>query len=431
MGYEALDGGQDNIFMINFAIILIYTAFSLGILKVFHRTKRANPIYWFVIFQWIMATGTFTVLDLGQDADNLYLALYFVALIAFSAGALSVTTNTNYQSQYRSFFEKPLTEPRLITRYGVIILALFSTLVTVGYYWLVGYNLFWEALTGSSIYDFKSARLATYSGENYYAPGFVNQFKNTLLVVCWATVLTWMHREKRTLTFRLISPIVILFLLYALLGTGQRAPMVYAFLMVMFGISLIAKIDVKRAIIFFLSLSFLFGFFSVLNERIEKFSILSPFVALASRVFINDQQEGLFAFRELANRDSVWFSDWWQGFLGLSPWSKGSSLNHDIYLLIHGTDRGTAGVTSVASAYYNGGFLTVIIFYALLGICYALLFRRFLSGPKTVLRCYTYGAIFFILSIYISGPPVVLFNKGIVALFLLLLLGKLSVSSQN
>ncbi|NVJ98903.1 MAG: oligosaccharide repeat unit polymerase [Alphaproteobacteria bacterium] len=417
--------------MLNIFISIIYTLLSFGILKIFHSTKRGNPVYWFVIFQWVMAVGTFLVLDFDRDSDILYMVLYLVALLAFAAGAVIVVANSNYMARYREFFDRPFTPPSQITRHIVIGLAIFSTIVTLGYYQLIGYNLFMETLAGAEILDFKSARLATYSGEDYYAPGFVNQFKNTLLVVCWVTVLTWMYVDGRVQRVRMLAlPILFLFL-YALLGTGQRAPMIYAFLTVVFGISLITKIEFKRAGLAFVGVALMFGFFSVLNERVDSFSITSSFVAFTSRIFINDQQEGLFAFRELVLQDSAWFTEWIQGFVGLSPWSKGSKLSHEIYMLIHGTDRGTAGVTTVGSAYYNGGMLNVFAFYFLMGVAYAALFCRFLRGQKTILRCYTYGAIFFVLSIYISGPPVVLFNKGLMALLLLLFLGKLRTQSRH
>lgn len=417
--------------MLNFFITVIYTLFSLALLKVFHSTKRGNPVYWFVVFQWVMAVGSFQVLDLNNDADVLYMVLYFAALLSFAAGALLMVVNTSYRHSYHTFFERPFEPPAQITRHIVVGMALFSTLVTLGYYQIVGYNLFIETLVGADIVDFKSARLATYSGEDYYAPGFVNQFKNTLLIVCWMTILTWMFMERQITRVRILSVPILFLFLYALMGTGQRAPMVYAFLAVIFGISLITKVEIKRAMVAFFGLSMLFGFFSVLNERVDSFSITSSFEAFASRVFINDQQEGLFAFREIVRQDSAWFTEWLDGFAGLSPWSKGSTLTHEIYMLIHGTDRGTAGVTTVGSAYHNGGFLNVVAFYFLMGVGYMALFRRFLSGPKNILRCYTYGFIFFIFAIYIAGPPVVLFNKGLLALILMLFLAKLRTHQRQ
>jgi len=91
---------------------------------------------------------------------------------------------------------------------------------------------------------------------------------------------------------------------------------------------------------------------------------------------------------------------------------------------MHGTDRGTAGLSTVGSAYHNGGGGTVFLFYLFLGVCYSLAYRRFLMGRRTALRCFSYGALFFVFSIYVAGAPVVLLNKGVLALVLLILVRK-------
>jgi len=315
----------------NGIIIFIYTLITgFGVRVLFHM-KRANPVFWFLIFEWIIAVGTFIVVDLSLYSDILYTTLFFISLCAFLIGSLVTSNLLDIRQKYNDFFSMPIEDDAKISKVLVFLLAAFSLMVVVLYFRAVGYNLFVELALQREILDFKSARLAAYSGENYYAPGYVNQFKNILLPLCLYILCAWLWLSGRKMIFRISVMIVIPLSLYSLLGTGQRAPMVYSFLALLFGISTITRISIVRAALMSSILIFIFGIFSVVNGRMENFTIANAVLQLLSRMFINDQHEGLVAFRYLSELELSWFSDWIQGFMGIMPGHKGSYLAHELY----------------------------------------------------------------------------------------------------
>jgi len=408
----------------NIVVLTTYTIVIVLAMFFLRRIKRANPVFWFLLFQWIIASGTIIMLDLSLPSDIQYTFILFLAIFSFIFGAAISMSHFDIQKRYSLFYTSPIEKDSQTSRMIVVFLAFFSFAITLIYYNAVGYNLLVDIVMGHDILDFKSARLAAYSGENYYAPGIVNQFKNLLLPVCLYVIAAWLWLSGKKVSFRLAVLFIVPILLYSLLGTGQRAPLLYSFLALLFGISTIAKIKIMKLVLVSVLIILIFGLFSVMNGRIQEFETIEIIFQLLGRIFINEQEEGIWGFRYVIEQDFPWFSDWGQGILGILPGHKGSYLAHHLYYLIHGTDRGTSAITTVASSYYNGGLITVFLFYMFLGWGYMYLFGRFLSGKRTVLRCFSYGGLFFILSVFVSGPPVVLLNKGVLALMLLLFVRK-------
>jgi oligosaccharide repeat unit polymerase len=362
----------------------------------------------------------------------LYVSLFFAAFVSFLAGAWLIFASSNTVKLTQTYFSKELEDDPRVTRqfiYGTVFL---SAIITFAYYRAVGYNLFLDALPGKDIVDFKSARIASYSGKNYYAPGYVNQFKNVLLPFGLYVVCVWLYQgNSRRLVKLSTYGISALVCAYVLLGTGQRAPLVYSFLSLLFGISVIYKLRFKWVAPAIAILVTLFGLFSVLNGRAETFDMVSAITAVGERAFVNDQQEGLWGFRYVLDLDFAWFSDWARGIIGILPSQKGSFLAHELYYLQHGTTRGTSNLSTVGSTYYNGGYPAIFVFYFLLGCFYAYVYVRMLTGRKTVLRSMAYGGGIFLLSVFVAGPPVVLLNKGVLAFLLLMIIRRLRLYSAT
>ncbi|NOQ76558.1 MAG: hypothetical protein GQ475_01950 [Methylococcaceae bacterium] len=389
--------------------------------------KRVNPIFWFIIFQWIIATGTFVVADLSRSSDTLYCGLFFIAFFSFLLGANITTRRFNTKERYQHFFNLPLEDDHKLTKQLIYIVVIISAVISLLYYYAVGYNLFSDVVFGKVIPDFKSARLASYSGQNYYAPGYVNQFKNILLPVGLYVICLWLWFGGRRSLFYWVSSLTIVLCLYVLLGTGQRAPFVYSFVTCLFGLGTITKIRLDWLISGTVLVIALFGVFSVLNGRTESMGPFSMVESFVTRIFVNDQQEGLWGFRHILGLENAWFSDWGLGLLGILPNHSGSPLAHELYFLLHGTARGTSGLSTVGSAFHNGGLALVLVFYFLLGCFYSIVFNRLLSGRRTVLRGMSYGGLIFILSVFVSGAPVVLLKKGLLAFLLLITIRKLRI----
>lgn len=106
-------------------------------------------------------------------------------------------------------------------------------------------------------------------------------------------------------------------------------------------------------------------------------------------------------------------------------------LSNEIHEILYGTSRGTAPLSPVGSAYYNGGIVGVILLFASLGVVYTCIYYRYLTGARSVARSMTYGFIFFYLSIYVVDAPINLLENGVLTFLLLLLLMKIGVERSS
>ena len=121
----------------------------------------------------------------------------------------------------------------------------------------------------------------------------------------------------------------------------------------------------------------------------------------------------------------VVFTEWYEQLRGILPGFEGSYLQHELFAYRHGTDRGTAAVSTVASVMYNGGWLFVPIFFCLLGLLYSAVYHRYLRGRRSLTRVFSYCALFFYLSTFVSGGPSSLINNGAIAILLFMMLRKI------
>ena len=97
-------------------------------------------------------------------------------------------------------------------------LTVISTLLTLLYFYLLGYNIFYLVYYNFSLAEIVTARINSYSGETYFAPGYFNQFKNVILPVSITALILNKVKSKKLLYFVFI-PIAF----FGLAGTGQRA----------------------------------------------------------------------------------------------------------------------------------------------------------------------------------------------------------------
>ncbi len=417
--------------------ILGYTAVTGFAILLLWPFKRANPVFWFLVFQYLMASGTFLLVDFGRESDYVYVLLYFLFLLAFLAG-VGVTFNiVPIRKAFRTYWQQPVEVDAMIVRKWVFMLVGLSALVTIIYYMAVGTNFVLLLVQGATLDDYSNLRLKAYSGEQYFAPGYVNQFKNVLLPVGFSMLVLWaFYRGRRRLCWGyLIAGVP--FLLYSLLGTGQRAFLVYAFIAFVFGLYLLlgkreTKKFSRRVLLVWGSVVLIL--FSVFTYYYKKPSLkiddgLSV-VALVmqevfGRVLVTQQEGGLVGFRYLYEMKRHDPEEWVKEIMGISPWFTYKSVAHEISWVMYGTDRGTVPLSIVGSAYYNGGVVGLLVYAFLMGFSYIYVYYLALRGRRTVYRAMIYGAITFYLALHVSGSPVTLVNNGVVALMLMLLVRKL------
>jgi oligosaccharide repeat unit polymerase len=411
----------------NLLLLLIYTVLVCGGMAVLFPYRRSNPVFWFLAFQWVIAAGTMAMVDLRRPSDTLYTVMFFVALLAFSYGAAIGFFALNLGDAYSAFWGRPAEADPPSTRFTIFGLVLLSITVTAIYYRAVGYNLFVELALGRTVEDFTSARLAAYSGDRYFAPGYVNQFKNVLLPLGLSAMCGWAWFLRKRWRLRLTLLVGVPVAIWALLGTGQRGFLVYAFLAFLFGLATLVTIPLRKVILAASIVVLLFGILSYYLGRIDQLSPHIVFNQILKRLFVDDQLTGLTGFRYIYGRDVVWFSEWGKGFLGLLPGNRGSDLDHQVFAVMHGTTRGTATMSTLGSIYHNGGVLGVVGIYAAMGFLYTYVYSRFLRGSRTVLRCFAYGVILFYLAFFVAGAPVGLVNKGVVTAAIVLLIRKIQL----
>lgn len=404
-------------------IFIIIAGFSFCY---FYRIKSANPCFWSIFFHSNMFIGTLVLVDIKIESDIIFLNCYLLAFFFFTVSSLYFSHFYKIPRKFSQFNIRPLLTERKYRNYRISFMLIFSVLLTILYFYLVGYNLLLSILIGSDISDFATLRIQSYSPDNYLAPGYFNQFKNILLPCTFFIIgYTFKSSRNRKLYYFIFS----IFLLFALLGTGQRAHFVYTSISLLFALSLLKLISLKRLIYFlcFMSIIFTAGTFMYyqsrfdINNNIQNELLLKVF----SRFLFVEQEATLFSFNYFYSVDSVYLTDWFQDLRGLIPGYSGSYTEHFLFYLRHGTDRGTEGFHWIASAYYNGRYLLIILFSSFLGFFYTWLYNRLLIGRKSITRITIYSFIFFHLSFYMSGTPIALVNNGVLTLFILLLLLKL------
>ncbi|HEB77522.1 MAG TPA: oligosaccharide repeat unit polymerase [Methylothermaceae bacterium] len=388
-----------------------------------------NPVVGFLFFNCIMGVGILPLLDLDLEADLVHSLIVIFSPVPVAIGSLLVVRSTGMMSRHRFFWtQREVRDPIIVERYAWLAL-LFSGVVTVLYYQAVGYNLAIVLLKGG-VADFTALRLESYAGDTYFAPGYVNQFKNTILPVTFFYLSLRSKGRWWRFPFVLLGSI---FLLYALLGTGQRTFLVIALLVLVS--CLIAyrrgKISIRHIMLPAAATIALFLLVSVQLGRVTTGGFWGGVEVLAHRVFASNQWSAVVGFRYVYREDVVLGQEWAKSAAGLLPGVKGSDLARQVHYIMFGSDRGTAPLSVWGSIYYNFGLLGVLYIGILIGATYQTIYMIFLNGSFGLFRVLCYAALFLYLSIWIAGGPVQLLNNGIAAVAALLLMRRIRLGKSR
>ena len=398
-----------------------------------------NPAVLFLISQAIMFMGTVPMIEAGSDADHKYLLILFIAMIftCFGIGYACFLQPVPKEENLR-WFDSPLTGietgPRLeLVVYSIII---GSIVIAFLYYNAVGYNLFIVALgnllTGGAnqANDIGTMRLEFYADpDNYFAPGYVNQFKNLLLPCLLAFVAArrcYSRSRLDLITLIIAVPLCLAFLL----GTGQRFPIVmacgcagvYLFYSVPKRLSKRILVTLSLfAIIFFLAGTLILGRGGE-SESGGSLSVLAS--DAASRFTGGNQDTGLVGFRFIQRRPITWGMDYYYRIariIRILPGGKRDlmMIDNEVYAFQYGTPRGTAPMHIWGESWYNFGWLGVTVMPFGLGFLYQRVFTRMIRGPKTLgrLLVYVYGSV--LLGTWATAGPDYLLNNGLITVLIL------------
>jgi len=372
----------------------------------------------FCAFLGLQVLSTVPLLDLEHPADLAHAASFTVASLSVLIYCVIFYQSEKLESLIaaRSSNKIDNISNQDSARLGILIL--ISAAITLLYYEVVGYNLFLVAISGADV-DFTTMRLASYAGESYRGAGIVNQFKNTILPLSVAAIVSWLYLSgKRYLSlFTCFSSSFVV--LYCLLGSGQRA-----FLFFFIVIIWLAYMSERRSNMIAISALTLaaiplFGMYSVLLNRAESTSFILALGEITKRVFVEQQLPSIVGFRYIYNLDVQYGKEWLENLAGMVPGLDGSNLANRVHAILYGSMRGTAPVSLWVSAFHNFGFMgvaaTAIGFMAILNVAFALIVRTRRSPLSIILTAAMclYGGL------AVFSHPFQILNNGLAGLMLL------------
>lgn len=404
-------------------LFLVFVMFGVFLIGAGRRFGYLSAVSLFVYAQSTMAIGIIPSLEAGSPADEthvwLIIGTLFVVVLTASAYALLLRGGrAAYAPQVDYEYPKKPTW----------FLILVSIAVCALYYAAIGYIAFFESLqslAGGGTEDIADLRIQSYSGSRYLFPGYVNQFKNSLLpaLVMVVSVAAFHFRSRgRHMLVILLVPLTLVFVL----GTGQRAPFVRALIFVTIAFYLIAPKNMKRYAprlalvgvpLFFVAtfatgragqqLAAADGVFGMARVFFEQ---------LLFRIFGSSQLGSVVGFRWAYDQTIPTGSEWAQSIVGLLPGQKGPDTANQIFALLYGSTRGTSPLSLWGSAYYNFGMEGALLIAFFLAILLCILSQRALKLTDiNVIQATGVAGVSMTFGLWISDGPTTPLNAGLVA----------------
>jgi hypothetical protein len=400
-----------------------------------------NPTIVFALGQALLFLGSLPLLDENNAVDRTHALVMLVTLGMFMIGVLGrdsahpISDPAEWWSQTTKLEEGQ--------RFWISVLSLlaFSLTITTLYYRAVGANIFLDSLlsmtrTGAPLANAEGIREQFYRGPVYFAPGYVNQFKNIILpfLTTYFLLRYRLAREKAAyyLGFGLLPAAIL-----SLLGTGQRGAFAdWIIFSVLFTLAALPKVQAKRTALYLLVAGLvLFGlgtFFlgrgpQSANIRLADQPVLAVVAEVWERGVWGNQETAIVGFRYVVRHGTVWGSDWLQSLSQLLPRNlfpnkSATSLPLDIFELLYGGRGGTAPPSLWGSVWYNFGAAGIVVIPMVMGWQYHRLYASLFEGPKTLARIMIYAGATMILGLWIIGGPESLFNRGLITVFILKLI---------
>ncbi len=430
------------------AVSVLYIAVALWYLLGITRGRWAlNPGPLFVLQQLAFFLGVVPLLSPTIEADNVHLYMCFGALCMFIVGNVFCQIALPNARASGSFWAASICRVETAAGFNVLIglVIVVSIAACIAYFRAVGYNLFLmgieSVITGrGQLNDASSLRLNAYSsGEEYFAPGYVNQFKNVLFPLLLSYLIArYILLRRRTDLFIVIAlfPLCLVFIL----GTGQRAAFVQACITtVLFFMACLPRKS-KRIVIAMISvLFFVFMLLQtfILGRTVKAVQSSGDVAALMTEVgdrFSSvNQKTDVFGFRYIYEQPlHLGLGEWVYAFKGLIPGHEEHlSLANELNRLFTGTLRGTAPVSIWAEAWYEFGIGGVLGLALILGMLYHAVYAGLCRGEKTLGRLLTYAGLTQILGLWAFGGPETLFNWGLISVLVLMALMKASAGRSG
>ena len=402
--------------------IIIFIYYSIAIVYEIYSVKKrfVTLSFIFIGMQILMFSGILTYADFTYSADRKLVFIYLIALVMFIFG--TEISSHLYIADYRRIRLSENDKLSHNQKKLIILLITISVMACMYLFLSSGYNVFFMILksigTGSQD-NFTNSRIAL---NNVQGIGYIYQFRVIILPILCA-FLTIYKEDKKIHKFGIaIFPLMIIFVL----GTGQRGGFVMfvlIFLVALFYLYQIyrEKKILKKIVIIGFGAIVLFATMTIFNGRVGSDGDLVQ--ATLQRIFDDNQKCAVVAFRFICTQNIQWGKDWFLSFMDIFP-GKNSyvQLSYVIFDVMYGSTRGTAPPCIWGSAYYNFGFIGIVIMPLIMGFLYHKLYYKFCLHPATKIRIFLYSAKFVVLGSWIADTPLVLFNQGFVTLCIMTLL---------
>jgi oligosaccharide repeat unit polymerase len=433
------------------SLAILYLIVLVAFLTIYGpRHWLLNPIIVFALGQALLFLGSLPLLDENSSVDRTHALVMLVTLAMFMIGALA--RSRAHPIGDTDIWWSESTKLEEGQRFWIPVLGLlaFSLTITTLYYRAVGSNVFLDSVlsmtrTGAPLANAEGLREQFYRGSVYFAPGYVNQFKNIILpfLTSYFILRYRLSGEKADYYLGLgLLPAAIL----SLLGTGQRGAFAdWVVFSVLFALAALPKKQAKRTALYLLVGGLVFfglGTFFLgrgpqsSNIRLADQPVLAVMAEIWERGVWGNQETAVVGFRYVFHHSTVWGSDWLQSVSQLLPKNlfpdkSASSLPLDIFELLYGGRGGTAPPSLWGSVWYNFGAAGIVLVPMVMGWQYHRLYSSLFNRPKTLARIMIYAGATMILGLWIIGGPESLFNRGLITVFILKLIVSPRLSDQS
>lgn len=394
-------------------------------------TGLMSPANIFLGMQLVMAIGTADLLDLAVQSDKTHWFVINITYFAFLAISVLVMLVSSSMLGTRRHEIGP-EQPRLVftpPSTAIQVAMAISILVCLLYYNAVGYNVLLSGLFGSGIEDVASARLAAYAGEDYFFPGYVNQFRNALLPALVIVVVGYAFARKRPGRW-LLSGLLVTVTITFLMGTGQRGSLVTMLIVTLVFATFVSRRFFSRmALVVGVGGVGLFSLGSIVLGRssaeyenaqgaFEKTGVLLQ--ELLARIVDSNQLASVTAFRYIDSIPLAHGQEMFQSMVGLLPGVSGSNLSNVVFSHLYGSDRGTAPPSIWGVVFHDFGEIGVVLAPIVLAIIYAAVGIRTHNVRKpNSLQAVGLAGVTTVMGMWVAGGPEYLANSGILVFMFL------------
>lgn len=401
-----------------------------------------NPGPLFVAQQSLFFAGILPLVDTSVPADQVYLLLSVVTLCLFVVANLFAQSLWPVSKSAAAEWNRRGQQVESGTAHMAFVYLMIALCLIVSalYYSEVGYNLVWDSTkliigSGGQLVDTATLRLQSYAGDRYLAPGYVNQFKNTLLPLLLAYLWArgYLRRDRMANILALVPlPICVAFLL----GNGQRWPLVSATASAAFFLATVLPTVRRRLIlsgVIGAAIALLLLSTLVLGRTVNEVESASDVADLGGEVIdrftSGNQRATVDGFRLIYGLPPKGLDgEWVAGIATLVPGHDRSriSLGAEVFSAYYGgSNRGTAPPSLWVFAWNDFGPIGILITPLSLGLCYQRAYATLVRGRKNLSRVAAYAALTVVLGSWAVGGIESPVNDGLLTLFILLAIFKM------